>query len=127
MNDPDEVVQNGLRMGDAISVSGDRLISGGLQAHVFMFDGTGWVHEEKLESFPASRAYGSAVAFDGDTALIGDFGWAESGDQASVTGVGDGCRQDSRGGSYYHSGKRGGLRKKSQGDTYSRQSSLIYR
>ena len=69
-----------LRFGDAIALSGNRVLIGAPAgfgtdapgvAYVYQFDGTGWVERAKLEVPGADASFGETVAISGDVAVIG--------------------------------------------------------
>src|SRR5579871_392822 len=66
---------SGASFGESVSLSGDTaLIGASLAAYVFVRSGTSWSMQTKLTPSDAPANFGFAVALDGDTAVVPDFG-----------------------------------------------------
>jgi len=80
--------------GDVVAISGDRLVVGARldddkgtnsgSAYVFVRSGDTWTEEDKLTAIDgaADDNFGSSVAIDGDTVVVGAFGDDDKGDDS---------------------------------------------
>lgn len=70
-----DVDDTGAWFGRALALSGDTLLVGARNAaYVFVYDGSSWVEQQRLDGVPGSAApvsCGASVALSGDTALVG--------------------------------------------------------
>ena len=65
---------DGLRLGEAVAISGKTFVAGGTGAYIYDLTPGGWAETTDLNVGLRSNSYGQAVAIEGDVAVVTDLG-----------------------------------------------------